>query len=112
MAMVTLIAQLAAALGLALGCALLDVWRGGAGPLAFELWLTWLPMLAVRAVLPTAAGGLLLVALVLAAQHLLLVWLVLLARAGWRAQSSSPASSPGNSTSVKPNWLKSRTRIG
>jgi len=28
------------------------------------------------------------------------------------AQSSSPASRPGNSTSVKPNFVKSRTRIG
>ncbi|MDB5750123.1 MAG: hypothetical protein JWP65_544 [Ramlibacter sp.] len=110
--MVILIAQLATALGLALGCALLDVWWGGAGPLAFELWLTWLPALAVGAVLPTGANGLLLVALVLAAQHLLLVRLLVLVWARLRPQSSSPASSPGNSTSVKPNWLKSRTRIG
>lgn len=79
---------------------------------AIDLWFTGLPGLAVRWLLPTVHVGLLVVVAVLAVQHLLLLGLVLAGLRYLRAQSSSPASSPGNSTSVKPNWLKSRTRIG
>ncbi|QJW84468.1 hypothetical protein HK414_14170 [Ramlibacter terrae] len=81
---------------------------------AYDVWLTALPGLAVRALLPSTAAGLVLVLAVLFVQHLLLAALLVTGARGLRAalQSSSPASSPGNSTSVKPNWLKSRTRIG
>ena len=80
---------------------------------AYELWLTALPGLAVRLLLPSASAGLLVVLAVLFLQHLLLAALVV-GGARWLrgVVQSSAASSPGNSTSVKPNWLKSRTRIG
>jgi hypothetical protein len=114
--MLTLIAHAAAPLGLTLAAVLLHGWWQalyGVAPPGLELWLTLLPGLAVRALLPTPGVGIVLVTLVLCLQHLVLVAVAI---GGWRclalAQSSSPASSPGNRTSVKPNWLKSRTRIG
>lgn len=115
----TAIPRLAAALALTVGCALLSRWwhpfDNIAHP-AFDLWLTAVPGAAVRTLQATGEAAIWLAAVVLLGQNVLLVqfaarsirWL----RALRPAQSSSPASSPGNSTSVKPNWLKSRTRIG
>lgn len=73
--MVTLIAQLVSALALGTASLLAHGWllaSGTPAPLPIELWLSALPMLAVRGLLPSATGGLFLIALVLAAQYFVL----------------------------------------
>lgn len=83
-----------AALGLGAASVLVHDWLFAAGvllPLTVELWLTTLPGLAVRLVMPTLGPGMMLVVLVLSLQYFVVLRLAaMLTRAGRTAEKKKP----------------------
>lgn len=95
--MVTLIAQISSALALGLAALLLHGWllaHGAQPPLALDYWLTALPALAVRMLLPSTSGGVALALLVLSLQHFALVRLL-------AAVLSRPGPRPAPETALR-----------